>query len=371
MGEKVKLKVGVLFGGRSGEHEISIRSAHSLAEAVDRDRFEPILIGIDRRGEWHLHGNESFGRLTTDAGEGSLCSVTLVSNQGEGSLVDIGRGGRTVATLDVVFPVLHGPFGEDGRVQGLLDMLGVPYVGAGVLGSAVGMDKDVQKRLLRDAGIGVVPFRTIRWTEWGRRAETIRAWVHELGMPLFVKPANLGSSVGISKVHDDSELDSAVQEAFRYDDKIVIEQGIDAREIECSVLGNEEPTASVLGEILPAADFYSYEAKYSAGSQARLLIPAPLEDELAKSMRALAVQAFRVLECSGMARVDYLLERTTNTPYVNELNTMPGFTSISMYPKLWEATGLGFSALVTRLIELAMERNHALRNRAVETKTRH
>jgi D-alanine-D-alanine ligase len=370
MGEKAKLRVTVLFGGQSGEHEISIRSARSVVDAIDRHRFEPTLVGIDRQGGWHFHGTESFRRLTTDAAEGSLGNIALVSRYGAHCLIETEQGGRTVAELDVIFPVLHGPFGEDGRIQGLLEMFGIPYVGAGVLGSAVGMDKDVQKRLLRDAGIAIVPFLTVRRAEWERAGRSIRERVSELGMPIFVKPANLGSSVGISKVHDDSELAPAVAEAFGYDDKIVIEKGIDAREIECSVLGNDEPAVSVLGEIVPAADFYSYEAKYSAGSQAKLLIPAPLDEDLAKTMRASALRVFRVLECSGMARVDYLLERTTSTPYVNELNTMPGFTSISMYPKLWEATGLGFSELVTRLIDLAMERDRAARSRASKTKTR-
>jgi D-alanine-D-alanine ligase len=370
MGEKAKLRVAILFGGRSGEHEISIRSAHSVVDAIDQNRFEPTLVGVDREGGWHFHSNDSFRRLTTDAGEGGLGNVALVPRQRESALIDIERQGRTVAGLDVVFPVLHGPFGEDGRVQGMLEMLGIPYVGAGVLGSAVGMDKDVQKRLLQAAGIPIVPFVTVYRAEWEREGKSTRDRVSELGRPIFVKPDNLGSSVGISKVHDDFELDPAVEEAFLYDDKIVIEKGIDAREIECSVLGNDQPAASVLGEIVPAADFYSYEAKYSADSQAELLIPAPLHEELAKSMQVLAVRVFRVLECSGMARVDYLLERTTNTPYVNELNTMPGFTSISMYPKLWEATGLGFSALVTRLIELAMERDLAVRSRGAKTQAR-
>lgn len=370
MGEKAKLRVAVLFGGRSGEHEISIRSAHSVVEAIDRSRFEAILVGIDRQGGWHLHSDEGFGRLTTDAGQGSVVDVTLVSRHGEHGLIDSEKGGRAAAGVDVVFPVLHGPFGEDGRIQGMLEMLGIPYVGAGVLGSAVGMDKDVQKRLLRDAGIAIVPFVTVHRLDWTRSGDSIRKGWQSLGYPIFVKPANLGSSVGISKVHDDSEIDRAVAEAFRYDDKIVIEKGVDAREIECSVLGNAEPNASVLGEIVPAADFYSYEAKYSAASEAKLLIPAPLDRELADSMRELALRAFQVLECSALARVDFLLERSNNTPYVNELNTMPGFTSISMYPKLWEATGLGFSDLVTRLVELAMQRDAAARNREMKAKTR-
>jgi D-alanine-D-alanine ligase len=370
MGDKVKLRVAVLFGGQSGEHEISIRSAHSVVDEIDRDRFEPTLVGIDRQGGWHFHSAESFCRLTTDAGDGGMGNIALVSRDGEHTLIDIEQDGRLAAPVDVVFPVLHGPFGEDGRVQGMLEMLGVPYVGAGVLGSAVGMDKDVQKRLLRDAGLPVVPFVTIHRGEWDKAGSSIRKQVAELGWPIFVKPANLGSSVGISKVKDATELDPAVEEAFRHDDKVVVEKGVDAREIECSVLGNDELAASVLGEIVPAADFYSYEAKYSASSQAELLIPAPLDDELAKAMRALALRAFRLVECGGMARVDFLLERITNTPYVNELNTMPGFTSISMYPKLWEATGLSFSELISRLIELALERDLAVRTRGAKTKTR-
>ncbi len=351
--------VGLIFGGRSGEHEISIRSARAVVDTIDRGRFALTLIGIGRDGRWHLHSEESFGRLTDDAGAGAAAEVVLAPRGGSYGLIDLGNPGRDLPRLDLVFPVLHGPFGEDGTIQGLLDMLGVPYVGAGVLGSAVGMDKDVQKRLLREAGFPVVRFEVFTQRAWDTDAAAIRARVHALGSPVFVKPANLGSSVGITKVSDPNALDAAVIEALSYDRKVLVEEGIDAREIECSVLGNDAPRASIVGEIAPEADFYSYAAKYSAQSQARLLIPAPISAPVQESVRALAVQVYATLECAGMARVDFLLERGTDRVYVNEINTIPGFTSISMYPKLWEASGLPFRDLITELLDLAFERHRA------------
>jgi D-alanine-D-alanine ligase len=254
---------------------------------------------------------------------------------------------------------LHGTFGEDGTIQGLLDFIGLPYVGAGVIGSAIGMDKDVQKRLLRAAGVPVVDFDVVTRREWDEDRAGARARVARLGGPLFVKPANLGSSVGISRARGEGELDAAMNEAFRYDRKVVVEREVRAREIECSVLGNEDPQASLPGEIVAGEEFYSYEAKYSSKSTARLLIPAPLSERLVEELRSLAVRAYRTIECVGMARVDFFLERDSERLYVNELNTIPGFTSISMYPKLWEASGVSFTQLVTRLIELAIERHAA------------
>jgi len=277
-----------------------------------------------------------------------------------GTLLEREKPGTPLGKLDVIFPVLHGPYGEDGTVQGLLELADIPYVGAGVLGSAVGMDKDVQKRLLRGAGVPVVPFVVTTRARWSADAVTVSAQACGLGLPLFVKPANLGSSVGITKVKAVDDLAAAVANALDYDNKVLIEKGIDAREIECAVLGNEDAQASVPGEICPKAEFYSYEAKYVDENGATLLIPAPLTEAEATTVRKLAVQVFQLLDCAGMARVDFFLERGTGQWYVNELNSIPGFTTISMYPKLWEASGLPYRELIGRLIDLALER-HAQR----------
>jgi len=353
-----KIRVGIVFGGRSAEHAISIRSAQSVFDAIDRSRFEPILIGIDPDGRWHLVPEESFRRLssrtTAEQAEEvvptSLRAVTLPSTP------------PAHPTVDIVFPILHGAYGEDGTIQGLLEMVDLPYVGAGVLGSAVGMDKDVQKRLLHEAGIPIVPYCVVRQDEWHHDPREVRQRAQALGSPLFVKPANLGSSVGVRKVSSFNDLPAAIDYAFSFDVKILIERGLTAREIECSVLGNDDPQASLPGEIVAGTDFYSYEAKYASDSDARLLIPAPLSPDLISAVQKLAVRTFQVLECSGMARVDFFLERGTDRLYVNELNSIPGFTSISMYPKLWEASGLGYTQLISRLIDLALER-HASRQR--------
>ena len=270
--------------------------------------------------------------------------------------------------LDVVFPVLHGTFGDDGTVQGLLELADIPYVGAGVLGSAVGMDKDVQKRLLQAAGVPVVPFLTVTPATWSAAPEAVRAHAASLGLPVFVKPANLGSSVGITKVTTLDALPAAVQAAFEYDTKILIERGIDGREIECAVLGNDDPQASVPGEICPQAEFYSYEAKYTDEHGAELRVPAPLTAAQTATVQHLAVRVFQLLDCAGMARVDFFLERGTDTWYVNELNTIPGFTTVSMYPKLWEASGVPYTELISRLLELAQQR-HAQRRRLKRTYT--
>jgi len=357
--------VALLFGGRSGEHEISLRSARSVADAIDRTTYRLTLVGIDRRGRWRLLDDASFRQLTDRpfaalTAEGT--EVTFVTVPGAAALIDPRRGTTLVDGIDAVFPVLHGPCGEDGTVQGLFELADVAYVGAGVLGSAVGMDKDVQKRLLQAADLPVVPWRTITPAQWGHDRDGITAAVRQLGLPVFVKPANLGSSVGISKVRTLDTLAVAVTAAFDYDVKVVIETGVDAREIECAVLGNDEPEASVPGEICPRGDFYSYEAKYVDDRGAELRIPAPLSADLTGTVRALAVRVFRVLDCSGLARVDFFLERGTDRLFVNEINTLPGFTSISMYPKLWAASGLPYAALIDRLIALALAR-HAQRQK--------
>lgn len=352
-----KLTVGVIFGGRSGEHPISIRSSRYVVDSLDRDRFELVLIGIDRGGGWHLSSEDGYRTLTTEVGPDAGTTVVPVPSDGRCGLIDPRRPGAGLPVLDAVFPVLHGPYGEDGTIQGLLDMLDVPYVGVGVLAAAVCMDKDVCKRLLRDAGLPVVPSETLTASQWRREPEAIRARVQALGAPLFVKPASLGSSLGVTKVANGADLDAAVAAALAVDTKILIERAIDGREIECAVLGNDAPEASLPGEIVPGETFYSYTDKYAADSQARLLIPAPLDEATSAAVRALALRAFRTLECSGMARVDFFLERASGQLYVNELNTIPGFTSISMYPKLWEASGIAYPELIDRLIELALERH--------------
>ncbi len=361
-----KLRVGIIFGGRSSEHEISLRSARSIVQAIDRSRFDVTLLGIDRHGHWHVVDEPAFLELTSRglaALGGGAAEILLAPVPSAGALVDAGTGRSrpAVGPLDVVFPVLHGPFGEDGTVQGLLELADIAYVGAGVLGSAVGMDKDVQKRLLRDGGIPIVPFEAVSSRQWERAPDRVHQAAAALGYPLFVKPANLGSSVGVSKVKSEADLARAVTEALGYDEKILIEKGIDAREIECSVLGNDAAEASLPGEICPQAEFYSYEAKYIDESGARFVIPAALSESQTASVRELAVRTFQLLECSGMARVDFFLDRNDGRLYVNELNSIPGFTTISVYPKLWEVSGLPYRDLISRLLELAIERHEGRR----------
>ncbi len=366
-----KTHVGIIFGGRSGEHEISLRSARCVVDAIDRDRYHLTLIGIDRSGQWLVVDEADFRRLT-DAPLAALNGigrkVVLAPTPKAAGLLDPENPAAPIDTLDVIFPVLHGPYGEDGTMQGLLELADFAYVGAGVLGSALGMDKDVQKRLLQSAGLPVVPFIAVTHLDWSQAPDGVRERAAALSLPLFVKPANLGSSVGISKVKTLDRLDAAIEAAFAYDTKIVIEKGIDAREIECAVLGNEVPQASVPGEIRPSAEFYSYEAKYVDEQGAALMIPAPLSESETSQVRTLAVRVFQVLECAGMARVDFFLDRTSGAWYVNELNTIPGFTTISMYPKLWEATGIPYGELIDRLLALALER-HAQRTQLKKSYT--
>jgi D-alanine-D-alanine ligase len=384
-----KLRVGVLFGGRSGEHEVSLLSAASVLKAIDPAKYEVVPIGITKGGRWVASGDAEAllaGKLpaarhlragdpnaTAPAalltkGEGVI--VPPVPTDGSGALVPFEREaaaiqpGAEVLTLDVVFPVLHGTFGEDGTIQGLLELADLAYVGSGVLGSATGMDKDVMKRLFAAAKLPITKHVTILRADWQRQPKKIVAKLEgALKYPFFVKPANLGSSVGISKVHGRKELGPAMDEAASFDRKIVVEQGVGgrgkngkARELEVAVLGNDQPEASVVGEIVPGKEFYDYEAKYlSEGS--KLIIPAKLSKKLNKTVREMAVAAFQACDCAGLARVDFLLEPGgSERLYLNEINTMPGFTSISMYPKLWEATGIPYRALISRLIELALER---------------
>jgi D-alanine-D-alanine ligase len=352
-----KLRVGLLFGGRSVEHEVSIASATSILQALDPERYDVSLIAVDTDGRWHLGSGANL--LPAGTIEGS--EVLLPAVPGGGALLPLDpseSGRRDDWVVDVVFPIVHGRGGEDGALQGLLELADVPYVGSNVLSSAVQMDKDVAKRLLAAAGLPVVPWVALRASalEAGGAEHSARAIVEEIGLPVFVKPANSGSSVGITKAHDETELVASLREAARYDDKLIAEQGLDAREIEVAVLGNESPEASVPGEIVPHHEFYDYEAKYHDEST-ELVIPAPLSDAETTRLRTMAVEAYRALEAEGLARVDFLVERESGRPWINELNSLPGFTDGSMYPRLWEASGLPYSALLDRLIELALERH--------------
>jgi len=333
-----KIRVGIIFGGRSAEHEVSILSARNVVEAIDKDEYEPVLIGVEKSGRWAC-GEEAKKLLKNE----------IVYKQGEGAGGKVGFE-DCLRDLDVVFPILHGPFGEDGTVQGLLKTVGIPFVGSGVLGSAVGMDKDVMKRLLRDARIPIGKFLAVRKGEDVLYEEVVR----QLELPVFIKPANLGSSVGVSKAKDEKSFQAALREAFRYDKKALIEEYIAGREIECAVLGNDTPIASVPGEIVVEGEFYSYEAKYLDENGASLDIPAKIPEETTQAVQDLAIHTFRALECRGLGRVDFFL-RENGDILVNEINTMPGFTSASMYPKLFEASGIGYTELIDRLIELAME----------------
>ncbi|MCC7495313.1 MAG: D-alanine--D-alanine ligase [Fimbriimonadaceae bacterium] len=370
-----RLRVGVLFGGRSGEHEVSLASAYAVMQALDGAGFEVIPIGIDKGGRW-LVGGEAWPQLRATAkvaiGPGEetrpVPRGTLPVPLGGSAVEPVGGGGFVASQgewlrgLDVIFPVLHGPYGEDGTVQGLLDLLDAPYVGCGVAGSAVCMDKILCKRVLGAAAVPQADYVEVLRSVWERRPDEVRRRVDRLGYPCFVKPANLGSSVGISKVHHAGELDAALDEAARYDRRLLVEEGIeDAHEIEISVLGNDEPVVSVPGEIVPCHEFYDYDAKYLAG-ESRELIPAPLPPEVTRAIQDAAVKAFVALDCAGMARIDFLVTRGEHRIYLNEVNTIPGFTPISMYPKLWAATGIPFADLCRRLIELALER-HADRGR--------
>ncbi|MDR2313651.1 MAG: D-alanine--D-alanine ligase [Spirochaetaceae bacterium] len=363
-----KLKVGIICGGKSAEHEVSLQSAKNIYEAMDKEKFIPFLIGIEKNGRWIFKPPGGAGDFILDSEDPAKIHLAPVNydavlpSKGEGNFL-IYRNrpalepsprpeAPEVLHLDVIFPVLHGPFGEDGTVQGLLKLAEIPFVGSGVLGSAAGMDKDVMKRLLRDGGIPIGKFMVLR--DW----EPILSFAEvseKLGTPVFVKPCNMGSSVGISKVHDEESFRRALTTAFAYDTKLILEENIRGREIECSVLGNEDPRVSLPGEIRAHRDFYSYEAKYIDAAGAALEIPAKLSPAQVRTIKTLAVKTFQVLECHGLSRVDFFLTEDGRA-LVNEINTMPGFTKISMYPKLWEASGISYTELITRLIELALAR---------------
>jgi D-alanine-D-alanine ligase len=351
-----KLRVGLLFGGRSVEHEVSVTSASCILKALDPTRYEVALVAIDHQGRWHL-GSPALPPEAAARGR----EVTLPAVPGAASLVPFATGSQELSRarepVDVIFPIVHGQGGEDGSLQGLLELAGVPYVGSGVLGSALQMDKEVSKRLLAAAGLPVVPWVLVRREELRADAEAAAGRALEaLGLPLFVKPANLGSSVGISKVKQRSELVPALREAARYDGKLLVERAVDAREIEVALLGNHPIEASVAGEIRTRHEWYDYEAKY-VDEDTELLIPAPIDEAQSRAARRMAIEAVRVLEGSGLARVDFLLDRATGELFVNEVNSLPGFTEGSMYPRLWEASGLPYAALLDRLIELALERH--------------
>jgi D-alanine-D-alanine ligase len=374
-----KLRVGVIYGGRSGEHEVSVASAASIIKHLDRTRYEPVPIRIEKDGRWTLADKAPTVVKAAEVIEHARLQAArpirpgreahLIAYPGEETVLTIERrttsnmteGTTAVVTglgLDVIFPVLHGPYGEDGTVQGLLELANVPYVGAGVLGSAVGMDKAVMKQLFAAHGLPVCKYIVTIRREWERDPNAVvRRVSTELGYPVFVKPANLGSSVGISKAKNDEQLVEAVRVAAEYDRKIVIEAGVpNAREIECAVLGNDEPSASIPGEIIPSREFYDYEAKYlDEGSKP--LIPAPIDAELTKKVQQLSIEAFRAVDGAGMSRVDFLMNGETGELFLNEVNTIPGFTTISMYPQMWEASGLPYAALIDRLIALARERH--------------
>lgn len=365
-----KLRVGLLFGGRSVEHEVSIASATSILRALDPARYEVLLVGIGRDGRWHLASGASPGEAFRAGRPVWLAPAAIPAAGGDRpdpALVPTGEGafGSPAERLDVVFPIVHGTGGEDGRLQGLFELVGVPYVGAGVLGSAVQMDKDVAKRLLRDAGLPVVPWRVLRRGEIEGDPGAAVERAFGIGLPCFAKPANCGSSVGISRISHREELLPALREAARYDDKVLVERGVDARELEVGVIGNEEPLASVPGEIVPHAAFYDYRAKYRDG-RTELRVPAPLPEETAERARSLALAAFRALEGRGLARVDFFLDRATGELYVNEVNSLPGFTEVSMFPRLFEASGLPYPALLDRLIELALEEAERRRSLALD-----
>ncbi len=375
---KRKLRIGVLFGGKSSEHDVSLVSARSVMAAIDKSRYDVVPIGIDREGHWLLGGDPmrqlTAGAYSSPVPDEQLALVAATPRvdfaflTSDAALESTGDAPSPIApAVDIIFPVLHGPMGEDGTVQGLLDLVNVPYVGCGVLASAVGMDKLICKAVLAAHQLPQAPYVGVLRQRWETEPESVLAWLEaQLPYPMFVKPANMGSSVGISKVHDRVALAAGLTLAARYDRKLVVEQGLDAREIELSVLGNDQPLVSVPGEVAPGNEFYDYDAKYLLNNS-QLLIPAPLAPALLQEAQALARAAYLAVDGAGLARVDLLLERGSDRLFINEINTMPGFTSISMYPKLWEASGLTYRELIERLLDLALAR-HADRQRNLTTR---
>ena len=371
-----KIRIGLVFGGRSGEHEVSLASAKSVMENLDPEKYEVVPIGITKAGTWLLGTSpdkliaagqevpDEQARMQGDTVTQELTSVTLTGDPTVGHLIPL-QGNEQLGdrgAIDVIFPVLHGTYGEDGTLQGLLEMANVPYVGCGVLGAALGMDKEKMKMIFATAGLPNVNYLVFRRNRWERDPVAILDAVEQrIGYPNFVKPVNMGSSVGVNKAHNREELAHALRVAAEYDHKIIVEQGINCRECECAVLGNDEPIASVVGEVVASNEFYDYSAKY-INNKSQVIIPADIPQSTAQAIRRYAVEAFLALDLSGLARVDFFIERETGKVYINEVNTLPGFTQISMYPKLWEASGLPYAELLDRLIALALER-HADRQR--------
>jgi len=354
-----KTRVGIIFGGRSAEHEVSLQSAKNILDALDKDKFDVSLIGIDKQGHWHVSDPQQFLLNANDPARIALNRsgnvVAVLPGREQAQLVPSDPA-SALQQIDVVFPIVHGTLGEDGSLQGLLRMANLPFVGSGVLGSSAAMDKDVTKRLLRDAGLAVAPFACFNRSTAAKA--DYAALVSELGTPLFVKPANQGSSVGVSKVRNAEEFATAMALALSFDHKVLVESAIVGREIECAVLGNDHPEASVCGEVVVHDDFYAYDTKYISANGAETVIPANIPADAQERIRDIAVRAYQALECAGMARVDVFFTPAWEV-VINEINTLPGFTKISMYPKLWGASGLGYTALITRLIELALERHAA------------
>ena len=366
MNRKKKIRVAVLFGGRSSEHEVSLTSALSILKHIDQTKYSVLPIKISKEGRWQaLPGVKSLDSYQAlESSKGALVLVGDPQSKGliklEKNVPDSSAEDWSREPVDVVFPVLHGTFGEDGKVQGLLDLADLPCVGGGVLASALGMDKILMKQIFLQNDLPSPDFLYFLRKDWEKSAEVIlKGVVKEVGFPCFVKPANTGSSVGISKAHDEKELIRAIDQAGLYDRKILVEKAVDARELECAVLGNDDPKASVVGEVIPCNEFYDYEAKYLLDGS-KTLVPADIPDSVSQTIQNMSIAAFKALDCAGMGRVDFLLERKTDRIFINEINTIPGFTPISMYPKLWEASGIPYPELIDRLIELAMERHQDL-----------
>ena len=356
-----KIKVGLIFGGRSGEHEVSFCSASSIIKAIDKDKYSVVPIGITKEGRW-ISPRDSELALQSGRIEGKG-TVTLLNNPSGTALVRIDNNQRldkssTLEKLDVIFPVLHGPYGEDGTVQGLLELADIPYVGAGVAASAISMDKDLMKTIFQQKDLPILKWLTIKRKEWQKDKEKILSIIqNNFEYPLFVKPTNLGSSVGITKVHKKEELDKAIDLAASYDRKILIEEGLEeVREIECGVLGNDEPQVSVVGEVRPAGEFYDYDSKY-IDEETQLIVPTDLPEEVSGKVQQIALLAFKAVDAAGMARIDFFVSKKENKIYLSEINTIPGFTSVSMYPRLWKASGVSYPDLIDRLIQLALERH--------------
>ncbi len=354
-----KIRVGIIFGGRSGEHEVSFCSASSIIKAIDKDKYTVVPIGITKEGRW-ISPRDSELALQSGKIDGKN-TVILLNDSFSKSLVCIDNNQKinkssALEKLDVLFPALHGPYGEDGTIQGLLELANIPYVGAGVAASAISMDKDLMKTIFKQKNLPILKWLTIRRREWRKDKEKILSLVHgDFKYPLFVKPTNLGSSIGITKVHKKEELEKAINLASSYDRKILIEEGLEeVREIECSILGNDEPRASVVGEVRPAGEFYDYDSKY-IDKETQLIVPADLPDGVSQEIQRIALRAFKAVDAAGMARVDFFVSKGENRIYLSEINTIPGFTSVSMYPRLWEASGIPYPELIDRLIQLALE----------------